>query len=174
MLNRSYRAHWPAHTRTALLGASDGELRGIAIVYPADRWPPPPRSFVHEAWGVVAGARRAACARRARSTPFIRTSPTTSSTRSGSTRRTADRRRNALLERIAGHAEARGVPIHLTTSAPENLPYYRRFGYELDGERELPRRAPMVDDAPQLARPSQDASIIASVSFPERVLLAGC
>jgi hypothetical protein len=56
---------------------------------PPDRWPPPPRSFVHEAWGVALSGPGAA---------------------------------TALLEHIAGHAEARGVPIDLTTSAPENLP----------------------------------------------------
>ncbi len=148
MLNRFYRgALVRAYAHGAVLGASDGELRGIAIVYPADRWPPPPRSFVHEAWGVaLSGPGAAARGLRATSAidavhphephDFLHTlgvDPGAQRTGAGT----------ALLEHIAGHAEARGVPIHLTTSAPENLPYYRRFGYELDGERELPRGVPL-------------------------------
>jgi GNAT superfamily N-acetyltransferase len=148
MLNRFYRgALVRAYAHGAVLGAGDGELRGIAIVYPADRWPPPPRSFVHEAWGVaLSGPGAAARGLRATSAidavhphephDFLHTlgvDPGAQRTGAGT----------ALLEHIAGHAEGRGVPVHLTTSDPENLPYYRRFGYQLDGQRELPRGVPL-------------------------------
>jgi GNAT superfamily N-acetyltransferase len=49
----------------------------------------------------------------------------------------------ALLEHMIADADDRAAPIHLTTSAAENLPYYRRFGFQLDGERRLPRDVPL-------------------------------
>ena len=119
------------------------------------------------------GAPRAACARRARSTPFIRTSPTTSSTRSGrpGAQRSAPEPRCSSTSR-ARRGTPRADPPH--DERPENLPT-TGVRARADGERELPAGCPYGrccapgPGAPEL----QDSSIIASVSLPERVLLAG-
>ena len=40
-------------------------------------------------------------------------------------------------------ATERGVPIYLETASPENVPYYRSFGFEVTGEAPLPGRSRM-------------------------------
>jgi ribosomal protein S18 acetylase RimI-like enzyme len=149
LVNRFYRG---ALTRAGAHGAplaasDDGRLRGVAITYPADRWPPPPASFFHEAWGVaLAGPGAALRGIRASGAVeavhpdephvFLHTiGVDPRSQRSGAG--------TALLDHVIAEADERTVPIHLTTSAAENLPYYRRFGFELDGERALPRGVPL-------------------------------
>jgi predicted N-acetyltransferase YhbS len=56
----------------------------------------------------------------------------------GSQRRGAGR---ALLGQVLSEADEREVPVYLDTAKPENLPYYRSFGFELTGEGRLPREA---------------------------------
>jgi ribosomal protein S18 acetylase RimI-like enzyme len=120
---------------------------GIAITYPAERWPPPSLSFVHEAWG-VALAGPGAAVRGLRSTAALDAAhPSephdflhTIGVDPRAQRRGAG---SALLHHLVAKAERREAPIHLTTSAPENLPYYRRFGFEVDGESTLPRSVPL-------------------------------
>ena len=149
MLHRFYRgALARAHAHGAPLAATQGgRLLGVAITYPADRWPPPAASFWHEAWGVAlagpgAAARGLAASSRidavhpAEPHAFLHTlgvDPRVQRCGAGA----------ALLEHLIATSEAHGVAIHLTTSAPDNLPYYRRFGFELDGERRLPRDVPL-------------------------------
>ena len=149
MVNRFYRgALARAHGAGVPLAAADpGALRGVAITYPAERWPPPVASFFHEAWGVVLSGPGAAM-RGLRSTREVDGAhPTcphdclhTIGVDPGFQRRGAG---NALLEHLIAAADERSVPIHLTTSSPENLPYYRRFGFEVDGERSLARGVPL-------------------------------
>jgi ribosomal protein S18 acetylase RimI-like enzyme len=149
MLNRFYRgALSRAHSAGAPLGAREGgSLRGVAIAYPADRWPPPAATFFHEAWGVALSGPGPAV-RGLRSTKEIDAAHPpephdflhTIGVDPRSRRRGAG---NALLEHLIAGAEERGVPIHLTTSAPENLPYYRRFGFEIDAERSVARGVPL-------------------------------
>jgi GNAT superfamily N-acetyltransferase len=149
MLSRFYRgALARAHRHGASLCATDGgKLRGIAITYPSHRWPPPVVSFPHEAWGVAMAGPGAAlrglrsvsaidAAHPAEPHDFLHTlgvDPRSQRSGAGS----------ALLDRVIAAAEERGMPIHLTTSASENLPYYRRFGFEVDGESTLPRSVPL-------------------------------
>jgi GNAT superfamily N-acetyltransferase len=149
MVNRFYRgALVRAGAHGAPLGASeDGRLRGAAIIYPVDRWPPPLASFLHEAWGVaLCGPGAAVRGLRATSAldavhprgphVFLHTiGVDPRSQRSGAG--------TALLQHMIADADDRAVPIHLTTSAAENLPYYRRFGFQPDGERRLPRDVPL-------------------------------
>lgn len=59
-------------------------------------------------------------------------------------------RGRALLTAAIEEAEALGVPCHLTTANPANLPYYRSFGFVVTGESPLPRGAPLWS----LLRPS--------------------
>jgi ribosomal protein S18 acetylase RimI-like enzyme len=47
----------------------------------------------------------------------------------------------ALLTHAIGRAEEAGVFTYLNTANPANLPYYASFGFELTGERDLPRGA---------------------------------
>ena len=110
-------------------------------------WPPPAASFLHEAWGVALCGPAAALRGLRASSAVDAVHPDephaflhTIGVDPGSQRSGAG---TALLDHLIADAALRGVPIHLTTSAPENLPYYRRFGFELDGERTLPRRVPL-------------------------------
>ncbi|MGH2991873.1 MAG: GNAT family N-acetyltransferase [Solirubrobacterales bacterium] len=149
MVERFYRG---ALARAGELGevlsaSEDGRLRGIAITYPPERWPPSLASFYHEAWGValcgpgaiVRGLRATAAVDAAHPREphvFLHTlgvDPAAQRRGAGA----------ALLEHMIAEAEERAVPIHLTTSTPDNLPYYRRFGFELDGEDRLPRDVPL-------------------------------
>jgi GNAT superfamily N-acetyltransferase len=149
MVRRFYRgalARADAHG-LPLSATEGGRLHGVAIAYPADRWPPPARSFWHEAWGVALSGPGAAI-RGLRATEAVdAVHPPgphdflhTIGVDPGSQRSGAGAE---LLRHLIFAAEGRTVPIHLTTSAPENLPYYRRFGFELDGERRLPRDVPL-------------------------------
>jgi GNAT superfamily N-acetyltransferase len=149
MLNRFYcgalaRAH--AHG-APLAAAHDGRLLGVAITYPADRWPPPAASFWHEAWGVALAGPGAAARGLVATARIDAVHPPephaflhTLGVHPGAQRRGAGA---ALVERLIAVCEPSGVAIHLTTSTPENLPYYRRFGFELDGESRLPRGVPL-------------------------------
>jgi hypothetical protein len=42
---------------------------------------------------------------------------------------------------VLAEADEREVPVYLDTAKPDNLPYYRSFGFELTGEGDLPRGA---------------------------------
>ncbi|MFL5844021.1 MAG: GNAT family N-acetyltransferase [Solirubrobacteraceae bacterium] len=59
-------------------------------------------------------------------------------------------RGRALLTRAIEEAEALEVPCHLTTANPDNLPYYRSFGFHVTGEVLMPRNASLWS----LLRPS--------------------
>lgn len=49
----------------------------------------------------------------------------------------------ALLSHALRRADEFGVPVHLETAKPENLPYYGSFGFKPTGETTLPRGAPL-------------------------------
>ena len=133
-------------------------------------------SFVHEAWGVAPGPapprgarderdRRRSSARAPRLPPHDRGRP----------RRTADRRRNraARAHRGARRGPRRADPPHdERPREPPLLPPVRVRARRR--ARASSRGAPVVDVAPQLARPSQDR-IHHRLGQPprERVLLAG-
>jgi hypothetical protein len=40
--------------------------------------------------------------------------------------------------------DAEGLPAYLESTNPENLPYYRRFGFEVTGEISLPEDEPKL------------------------------
>ncbi len=149
MLDRFYRG---ALARAATTGASfgayaDDRLIAAAIVYPPGGWPPSAASFFHEAWGIalsgpgasIRGLRAATAidaVHPAEPHAFLHTLGVhPSAQRSGAG--------SALVHRTTADADATGVPVHLTTSTDHNLPYYRRFGFEVDGEATLPRGVPL-------------------------------
>jgi len=47
----------------------------------------------------------------------------------------------ALLLKVLGEAEDRGLPIYLDTTRLENVSYYESYGFRSTGEARLPRRA---------------------------------
>lgn len=49
----------------------------------------------------------------------------------------------ALMERVLEAAAVRGVPAYLETTRPENVPYYRSFGFGVAGEEALTSGARM-------------------------------
>jgi len=61
-------------------------------------------------------------------------------------------RGRALLNAALADADALGVPVHLTTANPDNLPYYAGFGFSMTAEKTLPRGAPLwYMDRPAIA-----------------------
>jgi GNAT superfamily N-acetyltransferase len=63
-------------------------------------------------------------------------------------------RGRALLGDVLRWADELGVPAYLDTANPDNLPYYRSFGFALTGEARLPRGAPLW----YLLRPARGAT----------------
>lgn len=49
----------------------------------------------------------------------------------------------ALMARVVADAEAAEVPIYLETTKPENVPYYRSFGFVEAAPERMPRGAPL-------------------------------
>ena len=49
----------------------------------------------------------------------------------------------ALMERVLHEAAETQVPVYLETATPQNVPYYRSFGFEVTGEAPLPGRSRM-------------------------------
>lgn len=49
----------------------------------------------------------------------------------------------ALMRAALATADASGVPAYLDTANPDNLPYYRSHGFEVEGEGRLPRETPI-------------------------------
>jgi ribosomal protein S18 acetylase RimI-like enzyme len=49
----------------------------------------------------------------------------------------------ALMGHVLGEADARELPVYLETTRPENVPYYRSFGFSVAGEEALPEGARM-------------------------------
>jgi GNAT superfamily N-acetyltransferase len=125
----------------------EDEMIGVAIAYGAGRWPPPARSFPHEAWGVIlagpgpswrglAGDSRLEAAHPSAPHAFLHTiGVDPSHQRSGAG--------TALIESLIARHDDGETPIHLATANPVNLPYYRRFGFEVTGEATLPRGVPL-------------------------------
>lgn len=149
MVNRFYRgALARADAGGAPLGAFEGRLLvGVAITYPAGSWPPSAATFYHEAWGVamsgpgasmrgLRASMRIDAAHPEESHAFLHTlgvDPRTQRSGAGA----------SLLDHLIAEADTGGVPVHLTTSTADNLPYYGRWGFEVDGEATLPRGAPL-------------------------------
>jgi GNAT superfamily N-acetyltransferase len=50
---------------------------------------------------------------------------------------------HTLMKRVLADAEAARLPIYLETAKPENVPYYRGFGFVETGCERLPRGAPL-------------------------------
>lgn len=123
----------------------DGALVGTVIAFEEGHYPPPPWAILFEARGIVpAGPPTIVRGLRAQATldrghpdhPHAFVSVLT--VHPDSQRKGAGR---ALLGRVLEEADDREVSVYLDTAKPENLPYYRSFGFELQGEAPLPRGA---------------------------------
>jgi ribosomal protein S18 acetylase RimI-like enzyme len=150
MLRRYFRG---ATTRAIRFGGGveaatrEGAVIGVAIGYGAECWPPPARSFPYEAWGVIlagpgptwrglVGDSKLEAAHPPGPHAFLHTlgiDPAHQRSGAGT----------ALVESLIAHHDDGGTPIHLTTANPANLPYYRRFGFDVIGKATLPRGVPM-------------------------------
>ncbi len=51
---------------------------------------------------------------------------------------------HALLAPRLAHCDAVACPSYLESSKPENIPYYQRFGYEVEGELDITDGGPPV------------------------------
>ena len=123
----------------------DDELVGALIAFEEGHYPPPPQSMLFEARGIVpAGPPTIIRALRGQAA-LDRGHPrephafvSVLAVDPGSQRKGAGR---ALLGQVLSEADEREVPVYLDTAKPDNLPYYRSFGFELTGEGRLPREA---------------------------------
>ena len=61
----------------------------------------------------------------------------------------------ALVGWLVERSEQLGVPAFLHTTRPENLPYYRGFGFEVVGERPLPRSGRFWSMLRELSAPAR-------------------
>jgi ribosomal protein S18 acetylase RimI-like enzyme len=129
-----------------VLGAFDGDrLVGALIAFAEGRYPPPPWAMLFEARGIVpAGPPTLIRALRGQ-VVLDRGHPdaphafvSVLAVDPASQRKGAGR---ALLGQVLADADEREVPVYLDTAKPDNLPYYRSFGFELTGEGRLPREA---------------------------------
>jgi ribosomal protein S18 acetylase RimI-like enzyme len=122
----------------------DGPL-GALIAFEEGRFPPPPQSMLLEAPGMLAAgpattirALRGQAALEAGHPEEPHAFVSMLGVDPASQRQGAGR---ALLGRVLAEADEREVPVYLDTAKPDNLPYYRSFGFELTGEGDLPRGA---------------------------------
>jgi predicted acetyltransferase len=49
---------------------------------------------------------------------------------------------HALMRSRLDRCDAEGLPAYLESTNPDNVPYYRRFGFEVTGEIPLPLGGP--------------------------------
>jgi ribosomal protein S18 acetylase RimI-like enzyme len=124
----------------------DGALLAASVVFDEGRWPPPRRSFLSQLGFVLAGpgpvARGLSVAqlmeRRHIKDPHLYLEILAAHPLQQ--RRGAGR---ALLTRLVEDADARGLPAYLETTKPDNVAYYRGFGFEVTSDAPLPRDARM-------------------------------
>jgi GNAT superfamily N-acetyltransferase len=148
MLRRFFRAHARVARRWGgpIYGAYDGQGPvGALIAFGEGRFPPPPQSLLIEAPGMIAAgpgttirALRGQAALEAGHPKEPHAFVSMLGVHPASQRTGAGR---ALLGRVIEEAEEREVPVYLDTANPDNLPYYRSFGFELTGQGDLPRGA---------------------------------
>ena len=50
----------------------------------------------------------------------------------------------ALMERVLSRADAESLPAYLESSKESNIAYYRRYGFEVKGELNLPNGGPTI------------------------------
>ncbi|MDI3387717.1 GNAT family N-acetyltransferase [Streptomyces sp. B-S-A8] len=51
---------------------------------------------------------------------------------------------SALLRSGLAQADAAGLPVHLESSKPDNVPFYEHYGFEVLGEAQLPGGGPVL------------------------------
>jgi ribosomal protein S18 acetylase RimI-like enzyme len=150
MLDRYYRG---AIARALRYGGrveaarDEGRVVGAAISYDSGSWPPPIHSFAYEAWGVLLAGpgpatrglvadSRLEAAHPPEPHAFLHTLGVDP----------ASQRRGAgavLVASLIQRSDPAATPIHLSTAKPENLPYYRRFGFEVIDELRMPGGVPL-------------------------------
>ena len=125
-----------------------GRLVGVAVTFDSESWPPPeplstlldiPAFVLAGPFAAVRGARTEATMRRAHfDEPHLylwQLAVDPRAQRSGVGR--------ALMARVIADADDAHVPVYLETANPENVPYYRSFGFVETGQETLPRAAPL-------------------------------
>ena len=125
-----------------------GRLVGVAVTFDSEAWPPPepistlldvPAFAIAGLPAAVRGWRADAMMKRAHfSDPHMflwQLAVDPPAQRSGVGR--------ALMARVLADADSAELPIYLETANPENLPYYRSFGFVETGCESLPRGAPL-------------------------------
>jgi GNAT superfamily N-acetyltransferase len=126
----------------------DSRLVGVALTFDSVAWPPPePTSTLMDVppfvlagpSAAVRGARAEATMNRAHFDGehlyLWQLAVDPPAQRSGVGR--------ALLARVIADADDARIPVYLETAKPENVPYYRSFGFVETGREELPRGAPL-------------------------------
>ena len=125
-----------------------GRLVGVAVTFDSEAWPPPepistlldvPAFAVAGPPAAVRGWRAGTTIKRAHfPDPHMflwQLAVDPPAQRSGVGR--------ALMARVLADADEATLPVYLETAKPENVPYYRSFGFVETGRERLPRGAPM-------------------------------
>ncbi|MGZ6668336.1 MAG: GNAT family N-acetyltransferase [Solirubrobacteraceae bacterium] len=125
-----------------------GQLVGVAVTFASDAWPPPeplstlldvPAFALAGPPAALRGWRANAIITRAHfRDPHLflwqlAVAPPVQRSGVGHT----------LMERVLADAEAAELRVYLETAKPENVPYYRSFGFLETGHERLPRGAPL-------------------------------
>jgi ribosomal protein S18 acetylase RimI-like enzyme len=121
---------------------------GVAVTFDWEAWPPPepistlldvPAFVLAGLWAAVRGARGDATMKGAHlHDPHLylwQLAVDPAAQRSGVGR--------LLMARVIADADEATIPIYLETANPENVPYYRSFGFVETGRKTLPRGAPL-------------------------------
>lgn len=130
------------HGASIHVAGSPGAIEGVAVSFDPGRWPMPDHAgFSELGWLLISGpapARRAyrddAVMRRSHPTHphlylwLLGVGPSSRGRGVG----------RALIERVISRGEDQAVPVYLETATDENVAMYRRFGFEVRGEIELP------------------------------------
>jgi GNAT superfamily N-acetyltransferase len=131
----------------ALATREDGRVSGVLVAYPPEAWPIPWWTLLYGLPGaLLAGPRVAARSLEAQGALdaghpdephlFVSLLAVTPELQRGG-------RGRALLGEALRRAEEARIPAYLDTARPENVPYYRSFGFAETGDAVLPRGAPL-------------------------------
>jgi GNAT superfamily N-acetyltransferase len=125
----------------------DGRVSGVLVAYPPEAWPLPWWTILYGLPGATLAGPRAVARSLAAQEVLDRGHPPEPHLFVALLAVAPDLQRGgrgrALLGEALRRADAAGVPAYLDTARPENVPYYRSFGFAELGQATLPRDAPL-------------------------------
>lgn len=120
----------------------DGELAGVSLALPPDRYPFRPRAFLRVAWATLQWPLLRVIPRMVRVDSWRNRHLPTSPHRHLISIGVAEKRQGhglggALLTRFGATCDLQRLPAYVETNKPDNLPFYRRHGFVVVFEETL-------------------------------------